>query len=296
MKKHVLSLIFIVISQFIIFQSSAQEKTIFPFAIIEELNSQELGETRTLNVYLPQGYHPDSATVYPVIYLLDGSLYEDFPHIAGMTQFLNMYEILPKSIVVGISNLGKSRYRDFTYPSTDKRDLEDLPTSGGSEKFIAYLENEVMPLIEKNYKTSSHKTIIGQSLGGLLATEILFKKPYLFDDYVIVSPSLWWDNQKMIKKADDFLKDLSKRITKTKKGNAEYKKRIFVSLGEEHPVMHEVADKLVDSIKKLEETKNATIALFYEPILDQNHATILHLAVYKAFEKFYKKEEEKKKK
>lgn len=295
MKKYILSCFFILITQFIIFQSVAQNKQVFPFAIIEELQSQELVETRTVNVYLPQGYHPNSATVYPVIYLLDGSLYEDFPHIAGMTQFLNMYEILPKSIVVGISNLGKSRYRDFTYPSTDKRDLEDIPTSGGSEKFIAYLENEVMPLIEKSYKTDSHKTIIGQSLGGLLATEILFKKPYLFDDYVIVSPSLWWDNQKMVNDSDTFLKNVSKNIAETKAENTEYRKRIFVSLGEEHPVMHKVADKLVDSIKKLEETKNGTITLFYEPILDQNHATILHLAVYKAFEKFYKKDVEKKK-
>ncbi|WP_375561836.1 alpha/beta hydrolase [Bernardetia sp. OM2101] len=295
MQKHILSLIIILFSQFIIFQSSAQDKKIFPFGVIEEIDSKELAEKRTLNIYLPQGYHPDSATIYPVIYVLDGSQYEDFPHIAGLAQFMNMYEILPKSIVVGISNLGKSRYRDFTYPSDDKQDLKAIPNNGGSEKFMAYLENEVIPLIEKNYKTDSHKTIIGQSLGGLLATEILFKKPYLFDDYVIVSPSLWWDNQKMVRKANDFLENLSKNIAETKKDNTDYKKRIFVSLGEEHPTMHKVADKLVDSIKKLEETKNGTITLFYEPILDQNHATILHLAVYKAFEKFYKKEEEKKK-
>ncbi|WP_338767136.1 alpha/beta hydrolase-fold protein [Bernardetia sp. ABR2-2B] len=294
MQKYILSLIIILFSQFIIFQSSAQDKKVFPFGVIEEIDSKALNEKRTLNIYLPQGYNPDSAAVYPVIYVLDGSQYEDFPHIAGLAQFMNMYEILPKSIVVGISNLGKSRYRDFTYPSDDKQDLKAIPNNGGSEKFMAYIENEVIPLIEKNYKTDSHKTIIGQSLGGLLATEILFKKSHLFDDYVIVSPSLWWDNQKMVRKANDFLENLSKNIAETKVENTDYKKRIFVSLGEEHPVMHKVADKLVDSIKKLEETKNGTITLFYEPILDQNHATILHLAVYKAFEKFHKKDEEKK--
>lgn len=294
MQKYILSLIIILFSQFIIFQSSAQEKQVFPFGVIEEINSKELEEKRTLNIYLPQGYNPDSASVYPVIYVLDGSQYEDFPHIAGLAQFMNMYEILPKSIVVGISNLGKSRYRDFTYLSDDKQDLKAIPNNGGSEKFMAYIENEVIPLIEKNYKTSSHKTVIGQSLGGLLATEILFKKPYLFDDYVIVSPSLWWDNQKMVKKASDFLENLSKNTTELKKENPNYERKIFVSLGKEHPTMHKVADKLVNSIKKLEETKNGTITLFYEPILEENHATILHLAVYKAFEKFYKKEDKKK--
>ncbi|AFM03264.1 putative hydrolase of alpha/beta superfamily [Bernardetia litoralis DSM 6794] len=294
MKKHILSFVFILFSQFIIFQSIAQEKQVFPFGVIEEIDSKELEEKRTLNIYLPQGYHLDSANVYPVIYVLDGSQYEDFPHIAGLVQFMNMYEILPKSIVVGISNLGKSRYKDFTYPSDDKQDLKDISDNGGSEKFIGYLENEVIPLMEKSYKISSHRTIIGQSLGGLLATEILFKKPYLFDDYVIVSPSLWWDNQKMVKKADNFLENLSKNTTELKKENPNYERKIFVSLGKEHPVMHKVADKLVDSIKKLEETKNGIITLFYEPILKENHATILHLAVYKAFENFYKKGKKKK--
>ncbi len=300
MKKSILSFTIILIFQFIIFSSfgqdkDKQDKKVFPFGLIEEIDSKELSEKRTLNIYLPQGYHSDSATIYPVIYVLDGSQYEDFPHIAGLAQFMNMYEILPKSIVVGISNLGRSRYRDFTYPSDDKQDLKAIPNNGGSEKFMNYIENEVMPLIEKNYKTSTHKTIIGQSLGGLLATEILFKKPYLFDDYVIVSPSLWWDNQKMVRKANNFLKNLSKNTTERKKENSNYERKIFVSLGKEHPVMHKVADKLVDSIKKLEETKNKTIHLFYEPILDQNHATILHLAAYKAFENFYKKKEENKK-
>ena len=280
---------------FTLFSVSAQSEKVFSFGLVEELESKELEEKRTLNIYLPQGYHPDSVTTYPVIYVLDGSQYEDFPHIAGLVQFMNMYNILPKSIVVGISNLDKSRYRDFTYPSSDERDIKDLPTSGGSEKFINYLENEVIPLINRNYKTNTHKTIIGQSLGGLLVTEILFKKPYLFDNYVIVSPSLWWDNQKMIKNADDFLANLSKNIELQNKTNSTYKKQIFVSLGKEHPVMHKVADKLVGAIKKLEATKNGNIALFYSPILEQNHATILHLAVYKAFESFYKKEDNKEK-
>ncbi|WP_291727336.1 alpha/beta hydrolase [Bernardetia sp.] len=286
MKKYILSSLFL----FLLFSASAQNKKVFPFGIVEEIESKKLGEKRTLNIYLPQDYHPDSTITYPVIYVLDGSQNEDFPHIAGLVQFMNMYDILPKSIVVGISNLGKSRYRDFTYPSQDKRDLKDLPTSGGSENFINYLENEVIPLIDENYKTNAQKTIIGQSLGGLLASEILFKKPYLFDNYIIVSPSLWWDEQRMINKRDEFLETLSKNVKEQKSKNSDYKKQIFVSLGKEHPVMHKVADKLVDAIKKLEATKNGTIQLFYEPILDQNHATILHLAVYKAFEKFYKKE------
>ena len=249
-------------------------KTVFPFGVVEQIDSKELSEQRILNIYLPLGYHPDSLTTYPTIYVLDGSQNEDFPHIAGLVQFMNMYNLVPKSIVVGIANV--DRYRDFTYPSSVKRDKKDIPTSGGSEKFINFIEKEVQPFITNNYKTNTHKTIIGQSLGGLVATEILLKRHYLFDDYIIVSPSLWWDNEKLVDKAPTFF-ELNKTL----------KKRIFISLGKEHPVMHKVADRLVDAIKT---SKNEQIALFYEPILEEDHATILHKAVYLAFEKLYKKD------
>ena len=244
-------------------------KKVFPFGVIETINSQELSEKRILNIYLPDGYHPDSLTTYPTIYVLDGSANEDFPHIAGLAQFMNMYHLLPKSIVVGIANV--DRYRDFTSPSSDKRDKKSLPTSGGSKKFINFLEKEVQPFVKKNFKTNGYRTIIGQSLGGLVATEILLKKPYLFNDYIIVSPSLWWDKQKLVKGAANFFKT-----------NNQLNKRIYVSLGKEHPTMHEVADKLVAAIKN---SGNKNIELFYEPILEEDHATILHSAVYKAFKK-----------
>lgn len=248
-------------------------KEIFPFGVVEKVNSKELDEERILNIYLPQDYDPDSSATYPVIYVLDGSANEDFPHIAGLAQFMNMYDILPKSIVVGIANV--DRYRDFTYPSSSRKDRKALPSSGGAEKFINFVEKEVQPLIQNNYKTNGYNTIIGQSLGGLICTEILLKKHYLFDEYIIVSPSLWWNKQKLVDSAADFFI-----------ANKGLKKKIFISLGKEHPVMHEVADKLVQAILY---SKNDNITLFYEPILTEDHATILHKAVYMAFERLNEK-------
>ena len=250
-----------------------EDHKIFPFGVIEEINSVELNEKRILNIYLPQGYNPDSTTTYPVIYVLDGSANEDFPHIAGLCQFMNMYQLLPNSIVVGIANI--DRYRDFTYPSTLKRDVKDVPTSGGSPAFIRFIENELQPFIAKNYRSNDFKTIIGQSLGGLLATEILMTKPYLFNDYVIVSPSLWWDKEILVHKSATYFKE-----------HQEINSRVYVSLGKEHPVMHKVADELVESMRN---SGNRNLHVGYEPILDENHATILHLAVYNAFMFFYGK-------
>tara|TARA_R110002050_G_scaffold204327_1_gene339611 strand:- start:101566 stop:102405 length:840 start_codon:yes stop_codon:yes gene_type:complete len=248
-------------------------QTPFQFGVIEELYSDAIQEKRILNIYLPEGYSADSALTYPVIYVLDGTYNQDFPHIAGLCQFLNMYQMLPKSIVVGIAN--GDRYRDFTYPSSDKRDKKDIPTSGGSPEFIQFVELELQPLINKKFKTNGHNTLIGQSLGGLVATEILMTKPQLFDDYIIVSPSLWWDNEKLVNKASSYFKM-----------HQELNKRVYVSLGKEHPVMHKVADELVKSMR---ESGNDKLTVFYAPILDEDHATILHLAVYQAFKKLYPK-------
>ncbi|HLO38248.1 MAG TPA: alpha/beta hydrolase-fold protein, partial [Lacibacter sp.] len=99
-------LLFVSTLLFFATSASAQTKTeekIFPLGIIRQLHSVELNENRTLNIYLPEGYHKDSS--YQVIYLLDGSADEDFIHVAGLVQFYNFpwVNVLPKSIVVGIA-------------------------------------------------------------------------------------------------------------------------------------------------------------------------------------------------
>ncbi len=228
--------------------------------------SAELQEERTLNVYLPEGYSPDSAQTYKVIYLLDGTIGEDFLHIAGLFQFMHMYEIMEPAILVGIANV--DRYRDFSYPSSDPEDLESLPTSGGSAAFIRFLKNETFPFIEEHYNTNGERSIIGQSMGGLLATEVLLLQPELFDEYVIVSPSLWWDKEHLVNQAEDLLNAKVYDVD-----------RIFISLGTEHPVMHEVADKLVNALKN---SPNQPYSLTFHPLPEEDHATILHFAVYHA--------------
>ena len=159
----------------------------FVLGIIDEIQSTVLSEKRILNIYLPEGYSKNDTIKYPVVYLLDGSADEDFIHIAGLFQFNNFSWIdrVPKSIVVGIANV--DRKRDFTYATNIKVGLKNYETAGHSDKFIAFLENELQPFIEKKYKTNTSKTIIGQSLGGLLATEILLKKSTLFNKYIIIS-------------------------------------------------------------------------------------------------------------
>ncbi len=260
---------------FITLSSYAQTPFAYPqpFVLGEYfyLDSKELNEIRTVNVYLPQGYSIDSTHSYPVVYVLDGSAHEDFIHIAGLAQFLNMYQLMPNSIVVGISNV--DRKRDYTFPTTIEQDKKDFPTTGGSAKFITFLETELQPAIQNKYNTNDSKTIIGQSLGALLATEVLLKKPNLFNHYIIISPSLWWDNESLLKQAPELLKN-----------SADKKLSVFVGVGKEGKVMENDAKKLATVLKT---QKN--IFTHFEYLPNEDHATILHRAVYRAMEVFYGK-------
>ena len=252
----------------------------FVLGVIREMQSAELAEKRILNIYLPEDYEKDSAAKYPVIYLLDGSADEDFIHIVGLVQFNNFSWInrVPKSIVVGIASV--DRRRDFTFPTTIAEDREKYPTTGHSDKFISFIEKELQPLIEKNYRTDGNKMIIGQSFGGLLATEILFKKPALFDKYVIISPSLWWDNGSLLNQNPPLLRE-----------NFTNKTDIYIGVGKEgltptkQPRVMEVDANLL--AEKLKGAKNKSITVNFDYLPQEDHATIMHQAVFNAFRLLY---------
>ena len=240
----------------------------FVFGAVQQLRSTVLGQDRTLNIYLPDGYAKDSSDTYPVIYVLDGSANEDFPHIAGLAQFMNMYTLLPKSIVVGIANV--DRGHDFTHATSADSDKVWVPTNGGSAAFMDFLEKEVVPFVDARYRTSKPRTIIGQSLGGLLATEILFKKPELFDNYVIVSPSLWWDNGSLAARAEAWAK-----------ANGALPKRVFLAMAKDDDWSRPQVDSVMTAFK---EFAKPPFTWWYVPFPDETHATILHRSVYRAFE------------
>jgi len=259
-------------------KAQSAKQTPITLGVTDELTSSRLSEKRKLNIYLPEGYNASDTTTYPVIYLLDGGLDEDFIHIVGLVQFNTFPWVnrLPKSIVVGIVNI--DRKRDFTFPTTVKSDKEKFPTTGGSEKFISFLEDELQPYIQKHYRTNGSKTIIGESLGGLLATEILFKKLYLFNKYIIISPSLWWDNGSilngsMVLSATQPANDISVYLAVGKEG---------LTPGAKPRVMEVDANLLAE---KINAAQNKHINLIFDYLPDENHATIADQAVLNASKK-----------
>lgn len=261
---------------------SAQSRTGLPAQIVlgttETIKSTELNETRTLNVYLPKGYGGRADTShYPVIYLLDGGEEEDFIHVCGVVQFLSgIVDTIPRCIIVGIVNT--DRGRDLTFPSTVAvpEGMKAIPTAGGSAKFISFIEKELQPYVTKKYKTDGRRMLIGQSLGGLLATQVLAEKPTLFTHYLIVDPSLWWDNESLLQKLGGV----------KSKNQVAAKRNIFLAVGSE-------GDRMVGDVKKLSQLllkadeQNNHIELVQMP--EENHLTILHNAVYKGLEVLFAK-------
>lgn len=268
---------FVVISLFFLLNTNlkAQKipkiKTSEPFCIGKSItiHSDILQEDRILNIYLPNNYNPDSTKTYPVIYLLDGSKDEDFIHISGLVQFgsFSWINMIPETIVVGISNI--DRKRDFTFKTKVKEHNKQFPTSGKSAAFIDFIESELQPFISHNFKVNSTKTLIGQSLGGLLATEILFKRPYLFNNYIIVSPSIWWGNESLMKYHPKNYQD---------------QKSVYIAVGKEGEIMEREAKELY---QKLQSLKKKNTALYFRFLENQNHGDALHLAVYHAFEEIF---------
>lgn len=254
--------------------SQAIKKESFSIGEKVTLKSDIMNEERQLNVYLPSNYSTDTKEKFDVIYLLDGSEDEDFIHIVGLVQFASFpwVKMLPNTIVVGIANV--DRRRDFTFPSRNKTDLESAPTSGHSEKFIQFLTKEVIPYVNKSYRVSSERTIIGQSLGGLLASEILFKQPETFTSFFIISPSLWWDSQSL----------LEKNLNLSNYTGAD-SLSIYVAVGKEGEMMENGAKALY---KKIEASKTQNVKSVFSYFEDQDHGNILHLAVYDAIVKMSK--------
>lgn len=170
------------------------------------INSEILGEQQKAFVYLPKDYEKNKKQ-YPVIYVLDADY--NFSFTADAVKTLSSWtNRIPESIVIGIST--NKRERDLT-PKPDKtwQPPQPIPSAGGADKFLEYLEKELLPYIEKNYRTQPLRTIIGHSLGGLFALHSFTARPNLFRFYILLDSSIWWDNGAVAKKAMNYFNNNS---------------------------------------------------------------------------------------
>jgi predicted alpha/beta superfamily hydrolase len=159
------------------------------------IQSARLGESRKINVYTPPRYI-GTRLQYPVLYMPDGGLDEDFPHVIKTVDSLIAAGAIRPIIVVGIPNT--QRRRDLTGPTRVKSDSAIAPHVGGSAEFRRFLHEELVPAVGKRYRLSGERGIMGESLAGLFVVEQFLVDPTLFNHYIAFDPSVWWNSGALI--------------------------------------------------------------------------------------------------
>jgi predicted alpha/beta superfamily hydrolase len=158
----------------------------------DSLQSTVLEQNRKLAIYLPEGYEVGDAK-FPVIYVLDGEGRDQ--HIVPTARFLFLSGKMPKAIIVGVVNI--DRNHDFLSDSS-----QNAPTGGGADKFLKFFESELIPFVDKNFRTESYKVLIGHSYGGFFTMHTLLAEPDLFDAYIAIDPSIWYNKLSILKSAE----------------------------------------------------------------------------------------------
>jgi len=198
-----LALGFIMLSQlFVKAQISQNQQFLQKVGVIDSLYSQTLKESRNIYIQLPASYTPEKNEKYPVVFVLDGEIF-----LPTVNDLLNYYSggFMPEMVLVGISN-DKNRIRDLTTSTiTTKYGMPFNDENGKADDFSKFIEKELIPFIENKYPVTNFRTLIGHSYGGLFTIYTLINHPHLFANYLAIDPSLDWDNQKLLKEAQEIL-------------------------------------------------------------------------------------------
>ena len=216
---------------------------------VYKLESKTNGFTYPIYVALPGSYSFTDRS-YPVVYMLDG--YSSFGIMVQEQRLLAFSSEVPEAIIVGISSEGGSkefiynRARDYTPTHIPQEQLPDVvrqltPASGGAEKFLGFIKNELIPFIESKYRCKENdRTFVGHSYGGLFGFYVLFNHPEVFNRYVMISPALLWDNQLILKQENEFSEK-----------HESLDKVVYTTIGSlEGPFMIDPWKRLVASIKE----------------------------------------------
>lgn len=229
------------------------------------IDSRILGETRRINIYAPPGAAASDPPV-PVLYMPDGGMAEDFLHVAGLVQVSVGNGTMRPFLLVGIENT--QRRRDMTGPTENEEDKKIAPRVGGSAAFRKFIREELMPEVKARYRTSGETAIVGESLAGLFVVETLLLEPDLFDTYIAIDPSLWWNDENLVQHGAELL-----RANKKKE-----KSLSFFSSDEKG--IDAPARRFATVLRK---QAPSWLHWHYESLPTEKHSTIYHPAALKAF-------------
>lgn len=258
--KSIYSILFLILLTF----SYAQVTDSIPKHETFTIVSKKVNETRIINVWLPSEYSKSTDSL-PVLYMLDGGVKEDFPHVANTLAKLIQLKKIQPIILVGIENT--QRRRDLTGETTVEEDKKIAPVVGGSAQFRAFIQEELFQEINTKYKTTAKKGIIGESLAGLFITETFLLHPEMFDFYIAFDPSLWWNDKHLVKTANEHLNNFSS------------KPKTFWFAGSNAKDIYKSTNKLAEILT----AKNiSNLNWNYSPEKKEDHSTIFRATKEKA--------------
>lgn len=237
------------------------------------LKSAVLGEERTLLVRTPRGYEQNEER-YPVLYMTDGAA--QFAHTNSTIEFLARNGRMPELIVVAINNT--DRTRDLTPTKASMREEAgrqpvNFPTAGGADKFLAFIEKELIPQIEGNYRTHPYRIFAGHSFGGLLAIHTFLNHTEMFNAYLAASPSMHWDDHLLSRQAEKFFKD-----------RKELKRTLFFTLGNEGGEMQRGFERFKGILSKQKPQGFVWDSML---MLDEDHGTVVLRSHYYGLRKIF---------
>jgi predicted alpha/beta superfamily hydrolase len=270
---------------FLIFSNSLFSQKLAPKERIlvpdHTITSNITGKDYQLYLSFPKNYSTKDSISYPILYVMDGQI--AFSTIRGMRTLFDLGPLIEDVIIVGIgtSNWEVNRYQDFT-PSVDTSEDEErngTSKSGGAAKFLESIKTEITPFLDKNYKTNADRGITGHSLGGLFTAYCLINSDGYFTRFGINSPSLWWDNEKVLNQAvAQFTENKTWDLPQTK---------VFISVGDREG--SSMVPTMMKFSKYLEDSNYENIDLKWKIFDEENHISVVPTSLNKTIYTLYGK-------
>lgn len=267
--------------------ASAQKSGKVEIGIVDSVYSKVLNENRKILIHLPRSaqFSGFAQKKYPIVYLLDGDAH--FSSVVGMIEQLseiNGNTLCPEMIVVAIPNTNRTRDLTPTHSEIDlpfvNKDLSEQ--SGGGEKFTAFIEKELFPYIESKYPTAPYRTLIGHSFGGLTVMNILTNHTNLFNSYISIDPSMWWDHgnflSETLKKLEN--KDLTNVSLFVGIANTMDNNMDLIKVRKDTTLMTKHIRSILDLNDFLNQNQKSHLNYQSKYYKDENHGSVPQIATY----------------
>lgn len=244
--------------------------------------SDTLNQERSILIHLPKSYNDTiyAPKNYPLLFLLDAQ--EHFELATGIINFMSNRldsKLIPEFIIVGIKS--ENRISDFTPTNSIVNPegvfVDAFKVSGNSNKFLSFVEYELLPKIRKDYRTSPFKILTGHSLGGLIAASDFISDSSLFDGYIAIDPSLWWDNGLLTKLVE------SSEFNEEKNS---IKKMYISGANNSNSIIDTTAMRINQEkfYKAIKSKQNIASKVKYEIFENEDHGTVPLSSIYKGLQ------------